>query len=208
MKNTTYLNESQIKRIASLCNYVYSKENKRKLQEIGNKYNLVFNQTRQNNMNQLWFKVVEVLKQDPKAIDPISKNHFSKWIKEAGNIGITEMVFTYMKENNMWEDYMFLCNFKPDNLLYEINDVTRFAGLHYYYELDELFKIDNYEKYFREMYGIESADQKAVKATKQSVKFFDELLAGIPNKEIFFVALTKYYKNNDLSELHNTLHTN
>jgi len=204
----TYLNESQIKHLANLCNNVYSKANKTRLQEMGRKYNLTFDHNRQTNMNLLWFKVVDILKNDPKAIDPISKNHFAEWFKESGTIGIQEMVFTYMKNNNMWEDYMFLCNFKPEDLLFQINDITRFAGLHYHYEVNELFKVDNYEKYFNQMFGIESIDPKAVKATKNALKSFDELLNGIPNKAIFFQSLAKYYQNNDLSELHNTLHTN
>jgi hypothetical protein len=201
-----YLSDNQIKRIASICNNVYSKTNKTKLLEIGNKYNLVFDQTRQNNMNLLWFKVVETLKQDPKAIDPISRNHFAKWFKEAGAIGVQDMIFTYMKDNSIWEDYQFLCNFKPDNLLYDINEITRFAGLHYHYEVNELYNVDNYEKYFTKMYGIESANQKAVKATKRVSKFFDELLADIPNKAGVFTALTEYLQTNDLSELHNSIH--
>jgi hypothetical protein len=203
--NTYYLSEAQISNIAGICNVTYSKANKAKLTELQVKYNLTFNQDRQTNANMFWLWLVEKLKKDTTLIDHISHNSFAVCLKEGGGLAIKEMMYREI-ELNYKEDYKFIWNFEPEKVLESIREITRHSQIIISETPKDLLNVDNYQKYFGDNYGIQAADQKAVKATKRVQKFFDELLEGIPNKAGVFEALSAYLQTNDLTALHNKLH--
>jgi hypothetical protein len=144
---------------------------------------------------------------------------FAEAYKQTNNMNIEaiDILTTYIEYNHK-DDYNFIWNFNINNLIDKINLITRQAGLyydnesltglHYYNEsLSELLNCNDYKKFFGEKFGISNVDKKALQATEKALNFFNDLLQGIPNKAIFFQSLSNYYQNNDLSELHNTIHT-
>lgn len=201
-----YLSTEQINQIAGICNQTYSKANKAKLREIGTKYNLTFDQDRQTNANMLFAKHREKLNNDNSILWHLTKQNYAEVTRLGNNYVGQKMFNEYLEKYDLLDEYQFIYNFNPDAVIEQINALIRVSGLYLNASTAELFQVDNYEKYFSKMFGVDSIDQKAVKATKRVSKFFDELLADIPNKSGVFVAITQYLQTNDFTELHNTLH--
>jgi hypothetical protein len=202
----TYLSEGQIKQIANICNTTYSKENKKKLQEIGKRYNLTFDQDRQTNANMLFAKHREKLNNDNTILWHLTKQNYAEVTRLGNNYVGQKMFNEYLEKYDLLDEYNFIYGFNPDAIMGQIVYILKQSHIYDLPTVTELYYVDNYENFFSSKYGTSSVNQKAIKATKRVSKFFDELFEGIPNKAGVLVAISEYLQTNDLTALHNTLH--
>jgi hypothetical protein len=206
-----YLSQQQINRIANICNSVFSKENKKKLKEIGNKYGLVFDNDKQTNQNLLFRVLEDKLKANTTIRWGLTKQTYAERIAGGWSYDTQLMWGTFMEQNPEYQaDYGFVIGFNPEALLDTIQNVLRESFIKdANTTVNELYHIDNYEKYFSDRYGIQNIDKKARKDGERVINFFDELLAGIPNKAGFLQALNEYINGidttGDKAHFHNTL---
>ena len=218
MENIKYISEGHLKGIAKICEHNLNPELKKTLKRLQEKYKITFTTDKRTNANLMWKAYSDEL-MTANWRSMVTNKTYAEAYRQTNSINIecSDMLKVYI-EHNYKEDYSFIFEFDPERyIINEINHIMRLAGgsnangqtFYYYAEnLTELLNCTDYYKFFSEKFGIQNVDKKAMKATKQALKNFDELLADIPNKAIFFQSLATYYQNNDLSELHNTLHTN
>jgi hypothetical protein len=139
-------------------------------------------------------------------IDVVSKQKFEYLINNSEYSGvITDMIRKYIDENYK-NEYDFLAGWDSSSIITQINFYLRPSFISFYPTMKEFINIDNYEKYFRDEYGINAVEKKLINNTQRISNFFDELLKDIPNKEIFFTHLGTYIKTGDLAEFHNKIH--
>jgi len=218
MENIKYIGQNHINGLAGICKHNLTKDVKATLKRLQDKYKITFTFNKQTNVNLLWKSYSdELLTQNWKSV--VTNQTYKELYNQTNGINIlaADMLKIYIEHNHK-ADYQFIWEFDVERLiLNELNHILRLAGgngangptFHYYSEnLSELLNCNDYYALFNSMYGIDNVNQKAMKATTKAVKAFDDLLADIPNKAIFFNALAQYYQSNDLSQLHNTIHTN
>jgi len=208
--NTYYLEKSQIQEIVGQCEYLLSKVNKIELKRIQSKYNLVLTCDKKTNTNLMWQHFSDELMQNT-SFKNISSNKTYKELymqTNSHNILMTDLLKSYINQYYK-EDYEFISEFNIYALLRDINSILWSAYMRLTCgTLNELLEVDNYFKYFDSKYGISACDKKAVKSTEKLTAYFDNLLQDIPNKAIFFQAMTEYLQTGDQAVLHNKLHKN
>jgi hypothetical protein len=212
MENTKYIGENQLRQITDICEHLFTKDAKNTLKRLQDKYKIEFTTNKQTNVNLLWRAYSdELLLIDWRSV--VTHQTYKELYNQTNGINILagDMLKIYIEHNHQ-EDYNFIWKFNPELMIEEINMSLRFAahagGFFYWSDsLSELLNCNDYYAFFSQKFGIANVNAKAIKATKNALKAFDSLLEGIPNKAIFFQALSNYYQNNDLAELHNTIHT-
>lgn len=208
MENIKYLNENELQRIADICEFYLNKDVKKTLKRIEAKNNVQFTLDRKTNVNLLWQAYSQEITTDLHKDIRYNKT-YAEAFKQSNTINIEarDILSTYIKLNHQ-EDYTFIWEFNINSIVRDINLSLATAGFYYYSDsLKELLSTNDYYAFFNSLYGIGAVNGKAMKATKQAIKAFDELLNGIENKAGFFNALAQYYLNNDLSQFHNNIHS-
>ena len=206
--NTTYLSPEQINTLVRLCEETLSNSNKSRIKELQEKFNFTFSASRQENLNQIWQYVKDIMSKDK-----VSRTNLGETYAEAvrkfniyGGVGyISDYIQAYI-ERNIKKDYDFIKNFKPDELTNAIAEILRIAGLPNDTNFTELLEVSNYEKFFKNKYGIENCSKEALKATDNFIKWADSVTNGVKNKEAFLWALNTYLTNPDKTTIHTILH--
>jgi hypothetical protein len=208
MDNIKYISENHLRQIADLSEHFFDKEAKKTLKRLEDKYKIEFTTNKQTNINLLWKSYSDELLLSNWRSNQTNRTYSESFKMTNGiNVECSDMLKIYIEHNHK-EDYAFIWEFNVNHLIEMINTILRQAGLFYFSDsLSELSNCNDYYKLFSEKYGIANVNAKAMKATKNALKSFDDLMAGIPNKAVFFTALATYYQTNDLAELHNTIHT-
>lgn len=206
--NTKYLNENELQQVADICEFYFTKDVKKTFKRLESKFKIEFTTQKQLNANLLWQAYAEEIKPDTHKDIRYNKTFAEAYNQTNGmNIEARDILSTYIQYNHQ-EDYSFVYNFDVDRIIDRINVTIRLMGDSYYSDsLTELLNTNDYYAFFSSKFGISNCNTKALKATKDSLKAFDELLNGVENKAGFFTALAQYYQTNDLSQFHNNIHS-
>ena len=211
------LDKETIEAIAEKCNTVLSQDTKSRFLKICSKYKLPFGCANYENANMIWKHTKELLLASPKHVLKTGKTveQAQTGMITMGDclVGYNGMEFNKELDNHILDfiteiygkDYNFICEFDASKLMVTIENI--------YAELEitpptfkELTTITNYDKYFTEKLGIDSADKQEFATTQRIAKYFNELFSGVKNKDTAINAVNNYLANGDICTLHNNLH--
>jgi hypothetical protein len=206
--NTTYLSNEKIKQIAEMCENCFTPRIKSRFNELSTKFKVKFTASKQMNLNLLWMYCIDELSKDANF-----RINTGQTFKEAIEINrktgnatlmIRDYVNVYLDKNHK-DEHIFLTEFDAEYLIFSINLVLQSQGLNVEFTANELLEVSNYEKYFKQLYGIENVNKTSLQASEKIGKFINELTTGIKHPELLMQAITAYLINKDISELNNSL---
>ena len=214
------IDNDTIQAIANKCDANLTKDEKSRYIAIRNKYKLPFNYIDYENENMIWKRSKELL-----CSTPDYKLNNGKTVKQAsehsqiivGNClmghnddefrhDIDIHISNFRKDYFNIKDFDFITNFDKRDLMSTIEAIYDEIGISPCPSFGELTTIDDYEKYFQSKLGIENVDKKDYANTQRIAKYFDDLFAGVKNKDNAIIAVNEYLNTGDLITLHNNLH--
>jgi hypothetical protein len=136
---------------------------------------------------------------------------FKEASTQSDKYGNLSMMREYVKahiQNNYRDEYAFLLSFNFTNTLDNIAGILKPQGLRIDFTFEELLKVDNYNKFFKQRYGIENCNKDTLKATNILINWIESLTNGVKNKTALMWAINEYLVNKDASTVHTLLHKN